>query len=47
VLEDAEFDPVLRFHIGMMLITGAGVGLNNVSHNLQNIQFVYNKKHYE
>jgi hypothetical protein len=33
--------------IVMMLITAGGDHLNNVSHSLQNILFVYNKKHYE
>lgn len=37
----------LRHRIGMMLITAGGDTLNNVSYYIQNIQFVYNKKHYE
>lgn len=37
----------LRHHIGMMLTTVGGDTLDNVYHSLQNIQFVYNKKHYE
>ena len=37
----------LRHRIGMMLITVGGDALKNVSYILQNIQFVYNKKHYE